>query len=150
MLVEVNGKVFDDETHFIRKKDGAIISRKKTTKNPRSLNYDFILNFRINRELLLKYKEVCKNNNTNSSKMLKKFIYQIIDDEFGVKKLKNYFFTKENNTNVAIKIQKNKYDNFIEKVNNMQVKSSADLLRAYICYVVENSEKVFQEVFEKC
>lgn len=145
MAYTENRTYYDEKTHY-EIRPNVIVPRKKPKQTTRLINEDFILNFRINEEVLKKFSDYCKEHGLKKSKVVKKYIVDIVDNGLGLKKFEKYedaFLV--NKKNISVKIKKELYDNFVKVCHEKGYKDVSGVLRSFIVHsyseeVEEDSE----------
>lgn len=131
MAYTKDGRFYNEETHYLGGLYENIIPRNR----PKFKKEDFTLNFRIDEEVLKKFSSYCEKNGLKKSKVVKKFIIDTVENNLGLKKFEKFenpFL--QNNKNIAIKINKELYDNFIKICHEKGYKEVSKVLRSFIVY----------------
>lgn len=140
MAYTKDGRYYNEETHHLSGAYESIVSRKK----PRPIKENFILNIRINEEVLKKFSDYCQERKLKKSKVLKKFIIDVVDNDLSLKKFEKFNnpFLR-NDKNMAVKINKELYDEFVKVCHEKSYKEVSSVLRSFVIYAYsQESEEV--------
>lgn len=145
MAYTQNGTYYNEETHY-ETRPNIIVSRNRRSVKKE----DFHLNFRLSEEVLEKFSSFCQNYGFKKSKILKIFIIDAVDNDLDLKQFEKYINPSLiNNRNIAIKINKNLYDSFVNVCHEKGYEEVSEVLRSFMVYASVNHEEVSKKASKK-
>lgn len=145
MAYTQNGTWFDEKLYYELKPN--VISRRS---KPRPTYEDFSLNFRINTLVMRKFSGYCIDKKLKKSNVLKRLIHDTAYKDLELKKFEKYNDPKlKNDCNVHIKINKQLYDDFVEKCAEKGYKEVSEVLRSFIVFIYTESYEEVLKVYKK-
>ena len=127
MAYTQDGRYYDENLQYEIRPN--VIMNKFERK---TINEDFSLNFRINEEVLKKFSEYCKQQNTTKSKMFKKVLTDFINGDIKITSFKKY--NELSNKNVHFLLKSSLYKQFVEKCHEKDLEEPSGVMRKLIVY----------------
>lgn len=142
MAYTQNGTYFDEKTHY-ESRPNIVTPRSR----PRAKRIDFGLNFKISEGLLKKFSETCEKNGVKKAEVTQKFLNDVMEGDFNIDKLRK-FIGKDSDCfrNINIHVERKVYEAFADICRKKGYNKVAPVVKAWMMYYIELSEKVSEEV----